>query len=204
DADPGKAVATVSFDLPAARTPAAPKEPALAVKPDEGHVGPLERPGYKALLYPRPKTSAGEDLVMPSALATDPRDGRLFFASMKFGDLFVLRDPHDNGKGARFESYARGLFQDVFGMLHDGKDLYVLHRRNLGRLRDPGGAGRSDRCERVAALPHAVGNAYDWAYGLVRDRDGSFLFTFAPHASRHVPGSGSLLRLPPHEGDTRL
>jgi hypothetical protein len=74
-------------------------------------------------------------------------------------------------------------------MLHDGEDLYVLHRRNLSRV-------RPDRCDRVAGLPHAVGNAYDWAYGLVRDRGGSFLFTFAPHANQHLAGSGSLLRLP--------
>ncbi len=184
-----KAAAVVSFDLPEPRSPDAEKDPALLVKPDDGHIGPLERPGYKAVLYPRPKTSSGEDLVMPSALAVHPRDGRLFVASMKLGDLFVLRD----GKEPRFERFARGLLQDVFGMHHDGEDLYVLHRRNLSRLRES--EGRVARVDRVAALPHAVGNAYDWAYGLVRDRDGSFLFTFAPHANQHLAGSGSLLRL---------
>jgi glucose/arabinose dehydrogenase/cbb3-type cytochrome oxidase cytochrome c subunit len=184
---------TISFDLPPAQSPAETKAPALAVKPDEGHIGPLERPGYRALVYPRPKTSTGEDLVMPSALAVHPRDGRVFVASMKQGDLFVLRDPGGDGKRARFESYAHGLFQDVFGMLHDSKDLYVLHRRNLSRV-------RSDRIDRVAALPHAVGNAYDWAYGLVRDRSGNFLYTFAPHASQQLPGSGSILRLSPKTG----
>jgi glucose/arabinose dehydrogenase len=194
----GTAAATLSFELPPAKVPAAEKAPALAVTPSAGDIGPLARPGYRALLFPRPKTSTGEDLVMPSALAVHPRDGRLFVASMKLGDLFVLRDPEDNGRGARFESYAHGLFQDVFGMLHDGKDLYVLHRRNLSRLRESD--GRADRCDRVAALEHAVGNAYDWAYGLTRDRAGRFLFTFAPHASHHLRGAGSLLRLPAKEG----
>jgi hypothetical protein len=183
----------LAFDLPPARAPAQPKVAALSVKPDEGLIAPLERPGYRALLYPRPKTSSGEDRVMPSALAVHPRDGTLFVASMKLGDLFVLRDPHDNGKEAHFESYARGLFQDVFGMLHDGKDLYVLHRRNLSRL-------RPDRCDRVAALGHSTGNAYDWAYGLTRDTAGNFLFTFAPHAGHQQQGAGSLLRLSPREG----
>jgi hypothetical protein len=175
--------------------------PALAVKPDEGQIGPLERPGYRALLYPRPRTSTGEDLVMPSALAVNPRTGKVFIASMKLGDLFVLNDPHDNGKGARFDSYANGLFQDVFGMLHDGKDLYVLHRRNLSRLGSVGRDGRADRCDRVAALNHSIGNSYDWAYGLTRDRAGRFLCTFAPHANRELTGAGSLLRLPQKEGD---
>jgi glucose/arabinose dehydrogenase/mono/diheme cytochrome c family protein len=190
----GTAGGTISFDLPPAQAPPRTAGPALAVKPGEGQIGPLQRPGYRALLYPRPKTSSGEDLVMPSALAVHPRTGQVFVASMKLGDLFVLRDPHDNGKGARFESYAHGLFQDVFGMLHDGKALYVLHRRNLSRLRD------ADHCDRVAALEHAVADSYDWAYGLTRDTSGRFLFTFAPHASQKLPGAGSLLRLPAKEG----
>jgi cbb3-type cytochrome oxidase cytochrome c subunit len=195
----GLAVGTISFDLPAEQKPDRPKGPALLVKPDDGHIGPLERPGYRAILYPRPKTASGEDLVMPSALATHPRDGRLFVASMKLGDLFVLRDPRGDGKAARFDSYARGLFQDVFGMVHDGADLYVLHRRNLSRLRDADSDGRAERVDRLTALPHAVGNAYDWGYGLVRDRAGNLLFTFAPHASHHLRGSGSLLRLSPRD-----
>src|SRR5262249_33153502 len=72
------------------------------------------------------------------------------------------------------------------------------HRRNLSRLREIHTKGTADRCDRVAAIPHSVGNAYDWAYGLVRDRDGAFLYTFAPHAGRQIPGSGSLVRLPPN------
>jgi hypothetical protein len=197
---PGTGVAdgTISFELPPPQAYATAKAPALAVNPGEGQIGPLQRPGYRALLYPRPKTTTGEDVVMPSALAVHPRDGRLFVASMKLGDLFVLRDPHDNGKGARFERHAGGLFQDVFGMLHDGTDLYVLHRRNLSRLRERD--GRADRCDRVLHLEHAVANSYDWAYGLTRDKAGNFLFTFAPHASPYQKGAGSLLRLPAKAG----
>jgi mono/diheme cytochrome c family protein/glucose/arabinose dehydrogenase len=209
DARSGAVAATISFDLPPPQAPPQTVRPALAVKPDEGLIGPLERPGYKALLYPRPKTTTGEDLVMPSALAVHPHDGRLFVASLKLGDLFVLRDPTGDGKSARFESYARGLFQDVFGMLHDGKDLYVLHRRNLSRLRESSSTQErakgaetltASSCDRVAALEHAVGNAYDWAYGLTRDRAGNFLFTLAPHANRSQPGAGALMRLPATPG----
>jgi glucose/arabinose dehydrogenase/mono/diheme cytochrome c family protein len=184
------------YALPPPKAPpksAAP--PAVRPPAEDGPIGPLQRPGYQALLYPRPKTAAGEDLVMPSALAADPRTGRLFVASLKQGDLFVLRDPQDNGQQARFESYARGLFQDVFGLAHDGQTLTVLHRRNLTRLGEHDGT--ADRADRVAALPHAVGDAYDWAYGLVRDRTGAFCFTFAPHANQSQRGAGSLLRLVP-------
>jgi mono/diheme cytochrome c family protein/glucose/arabinose dehydrogenase len=193
-----KPAAENRFPLPPPQVPPKLEEPSAArTKADDGPIGPLQRPGYRAILYPRPKTAAGEDLVMPSALAADPRTGQLFVASFKQGDLFVLRDPSDDGRAARFENYARGLFQDVFGLLHDGTSLYVLHRRNLTRLRHTDGDGFADRADRVAALPHAVGDAYDWAYGLLRERTGSFLCTFAPHANQHQMGAGSLLRLTP-------
>jgi hypothetical protein len=34
---------------------------------------------------------------MPGSIAAHPRDGRIFVGSMKLGELFVLRDPEDNG-----------------------------------------------------------------------------------------------------------
>jgi mono/diheme cytochrome c family protein len=193
----GPAGQTWTTTLPAERIPkAAGPRPVAAGKPDEGVIGPLVRPGYRAILYPRPKTASGEDRVMPSALAVDPRTGRVFVASLKLGELLALRDPHGDGRGARFDNFAHGLFQDVFGMQHDGDALHVLHRRNLTRVRN-GADGLADRFDRVAALPHAAGNAYDWAYGLVRDHKGRFLCTLAPHANPGQPGSGSLLRLTP-------
>src|SRR4029078_4689691 len=75
--------------------------------------GSLERPGYRAIAYPRPKTISGEDRIMPGALAVRPKDGQVFVASLKTGELFALRDPAGDGKGARFENYGHGLFQDA-------------------------------------------------------------------------------------------
>jgi mono/diheme cytochrome c family protein/glucose/arabinose dehydrogenase len=158
--------------------------------------GSLERPGYRALRYAMPKTSNGEDRIMPSALAVDPRSGRLFVASLKLGEIFALHDPKDDGVGAVFKDYAQGLFQDAYAMLHEGDALYALHRRNLTRITDEDHDGVADRFDRVAALPHALGNKYDWAYGLVRDQTGGFVLSFAPHADdRNLPGMGGVLRL---------
>jgi mono/diheme cytochrome c family protein/glucose/arabinose dehydrogenase len=195
----------IQYELPPAQTAAPPtlsvvQDLAAGSQPED--VLPLQqhRPGYVAITYPRPKTASGEDRIMPSALAVDPRNGRVFLASLKQAELLWVDDPQDDGESARYVDFAHGLFQDVFGMLHDGEALYVLHRRNLSALRDTDGDGRADRCDRLAALPHSIGNAYDWAYGLLRDAEGAFLFTFAPHASQHLPGSGSLLRLIPGVG----
>ncbi|MBX9581790.1 MAG: hypothetical protein K2X87_15915, partial [Gemmataceae bacterium] len=191
----GKAAATVRYPLPPAeRAPAWDGRPLSF--PDDAE-GSLERPGYRAVAYPRPKTASGEDRVMPGAIAVRPRDGRVFIASLKTGELFALRDPAGDGRRARFDDYSRGLFQDALSMVAEDDALYVLHRRNLTRVTDADGDGFADRFDRVAALPHGVADTYDMAYGLARDRLGRFVFGYAPYANATLPGSGGALRLQP-------
>jgi hypothetical protein len=157
--------------------------------------GALERPGYKAVMYPRLKTVSGEDRIMPGAVAVRPRDGKVFVASMKTGELFTLRDP-DDAKLARFELYGRGLYQDALSMLAEDDALYVLHRRNLTMIVERNGA--PDRFDRVFELPHNIADTYDMAYGLARGRDGAFVISYAPHAKNaDLPGAGGALRMRP-------
>jgi cytochrome c551/c552 len=189
------AAATIRYELPA---PASPPPVDKVIRTDTGKIdGVLERPGYRAIAYPRPKTPSGEDLVMPAAVAVHPKDGRVFVASMKMGEIFVLRDPTDDGRKARFDNYGRGLFHETLSMLAEHDGLYVLHRRNLTKIIESNGKGVADRFERVAALPHGVADTYDYGYGLVRDRSGGLVMTFAPYANRELPGSGSAIRLVP-------
>jgi mono/diheme cytochrome c family protein len=190
----------VTFDLP-------PAQPAVISKSvflgDPGQKeGSLERPGYRARAYPRPKTSSGEDLIMPGAVAVHPHDGRVFVASMKMGEIFVLRDPES--KNARFENYARGLFQEAYSLLAEDDALYVLHRRNLSRLSAHSISANVERCDRVAAVPHGVADTYDYGYGLVRDRSGAFVYGLAPYANRNLPGSGGALRQKPGQAQEEL
>jgi glucose/arabinose dehydrogenase len=188
------AAASIRFELRPAQSATITSWTAL---PDTATLeGSLERPGYRAIAYPRPKTAAGEDLIMPGAIAVHPRDGRVFVASMKMGEIFVLRDPA-GGKKARFENYARGLFQEAYSMLAEDDALYVLHRRNLTRVSETKHDGNADRFDRVAALPHGVADTYDYGYGLARDKSGAFIFTYAPYANTKLPGSGGALRLVP-------
>jgi cbb3-type cytochrome oxidase cytochrome c subunit len=191
----GDAAASIHYGLPAAKKP--PAVARLSVTDPGETGGSRERPGYRVLAYPRPKTTSGDDLIMPAALAVHPRDGRLFIASMKLGEIFVLRKPGADGDTARFENYAHGLFQEAFGMLAEEDGLYVLHRRNLTRIVESKHDGIADRFARVAALPHGIAETYDYGYGLVRDRTGAFVFSYAPYANRHLPGSGGAVRLAP-------
>lgn len=193
--DKGDAAARISYGLPPALVaPAVVRLPAI----ESGDIGgTLERPGYRAIAYPRAKTASGDDLIMPAALAVHPRDGRLFIASMKMGEIFVLREPSGEGQKARFDNYAHGLFQEAFGLLAEDDSLYVLHRRNLTRIVESKHDGIADRFDRVAVLPHGIADSYDYGYGLVRDHTGAFVFSYAPHANRHLPGSGGAVRLVP-------
>jgi glucose/arabinose dehydrogenase/cytochrome c551/c552 len=187
--------ATIRYELPPAKAPPIVERPAILADPGKVE-GSLERPGYRAIALPRPKTVAGDDLIMPGAVAVNPKDGRLFVASMKLGEIFVLNDPTGDGKSAHFDNYARGLFQEAYSMLAESDALYVLHRRNLTKITETKG-GIAERFERVAALPHGVGDTYDYGYGLARDPKGAFVFTYAPYANTTMPGSGNALRMRP-------
>jgi hypothetical protein len=46
-------------------------------------------------------------------------------------------------------------------------------------------------------LPHGIADDYDYAYGLVRDADGAFVFGYAPYAHRKLSGSGGAVRVRP-------
>jgi hypothetical protein len=181
-------------DLPAAKAP-----PARANQPlsfPDAVEGSLERPGYTAVVYPRPKTVSGEDRIVPGAVAVRPKDGQVFVASMKTGELFALRDSAD-AKSARFELYGRGLYQDALSMLAEDDGLYVLHRRNLTKIVERNGV--AERFDRVLALQHGIADTYDMAYGLVREKSGAFVLSYAPYANATLTGSGAAIRMKPSE-----
>lgn len=160
----------------------------------------LSRPGYRAVRYPLPELDSGENRVLPFALATDPKTGRVFVASGKLGEVFVLQNPAAPVNEARFKNFGGGLFQTVFGLRHDGESLLVAHRRNVTRLRDTDSDGVADHFEHVASLPQSTDpKAYDYAYGLVTDKSGRLVLSFAPHANKGIVGSGGAVRLVPRE-----
>jgi hypothetical protein len=144
----------------------------------------------------------GEDLLMPAAIAVNPRDGRVYVSSMKQGHLFRIDDPQDTVVDATFVDAGGGLFQDAYSMAHDGDALHLLHRRNLTKLADTDGDGAFDRFDREALLEQPVMNDRDNAYGLVREPSGSYVFTFTSQTKKRHPGYGGAVRLVPGEPGT--
>jgi len=90
------------------------------------------------------------------------------------------------------------VFQDCLAMLAEPEALYVMHRRNFTKIGDDDAQGRARKFERIAALPQGLTtDSYDYAYGLVRDRGGAFVYTYAPYADMKMSGAGGALRLNP-------
>jgi hypothetical protein len=187
----------INYELPAARKP--PKWDYTRSPVDEAREDvlfqPGFRPGYRAYDYPRPKTISGEDRIMPGAIAVRPKDGKVFVASMKTGELFTVQEPSTDGTPASFVNFGNGLYQDALSMLADDDALFVLHRRNLTKITEE--KSGSMNIDRVAFLPQGIADAYDMGYGLVRDKLGRFVFGHAAYGDPKMFGGGSVVRLTP-------
>ena len=175
-----------------------PKPPAITW--DDWFPGASERPGYRAVQHPLPLLPSGEHRVLPFALATDPATGTVYVASGKLGEIFKVQVDPKLGSLATLTDFTGTHFQDILAMTHDGSSLLVQHRRNLTRVQDSDRDGVADRFEHVLSFPQLLDpKSYDWGYGMVRDKTGGYILSFAVHAvgSQEMIGAGSAIRLNP-------
>jgi len=166
---------------------------------DEYVPGSTKRPGYRAVRHPLPKLPSGEDRVLPFAMATDAVTGTIYVASGKLGEIFQVHVDSKPGSLATLTDFTGTHFQDVLAMVHDGSSLLVQHRRNLTRVLDIDRDGVAEHFEHVLSFPQLLEPKYDWGYGLVPDKTGGYILSFAAHAvgSQEIKGSGSAIRLKP-------
>lgn len=167
---------------------------------DDAFPGPLTRPGYRAVQHPLPRLPSGEHRVLPFAMATDPVTGTVYVASGKLGEIFKVQVDSKLGSLATLTDFTGSYFQDVLAMAHDGRSLLVQHRRNLTRVLDSDGDGVAERLEHVLSFPQLLDpKSYDWGYGMVPDKNGGYIVSFAVHAvgSQEMKGAGSAIRLNP-------
>lgn len=162
--------------------------------------GPLTRPGYRAVSHALPRLPSGEHRVLPFALATDPATGTVYLASGKLGEIFKVQVEPKLGSPATLTEFTGAYFQDVLAMSHDGRSLWVQNRRNLTRIVDGAPDGVGPRLEHVMSFPQLLEpKSYDWGYGLVPDKNGGYIVSFATHAvdSQTMKGAGSAIRVSP-------
>lgn len=183
-----------------AEVPAAAKTKTASFEWDAGPPGPLTRPGFRAVQHPLPRLPSGEHRVLPFAMTTDPVTGTVYVSSGKLGEIFQVQAGPQLGSVAKVTEFTGAYLQDVLAMHHDGRSLLVQNRRHLTRVVTEGGQGVGPRLEHVMSFPQLIEpKSYDWGYGLVPDKNGGYIVSFAGHAvdSQAIKGSGSALRITP-------
>lgn len=183
------------------QSPAEPGVKPAAFTWDAWVPGSAQRPGYRAVQHPLPRLPSGEDRVLPFAMATDAVTGTVYVASGKLGEIFRVKVDAKPGSLATLIDFTGTHFQDILAMAHDGSSLLVQHRRNLTRVLDSDRDGVAERLEHLMSFPQLLDpRSYDWGYGLVPDKNGGYIVSFAPHAvgSQEMKGAGSAIRIHPH------
>ena len=160
--------------------------------------GSLERPGYKADRVPAAEDRLRRGPRHAGGGRRRPKDGRVFVASMKTGELFVLRDPTGDGKNGPVRELrpraVPGRLLDAGGGRRpvrpappqpdaDRRDARRRRRRPLRPRRRP-----AARRRRHLRLRPTAWSATSTA---------RFVFSYAPYANATMPGSGGALRLTP-------
>jgi mono/diheme cytochrome c family protein len=133
-----------------------------------------------------------DDGPMPTALAW--HEGKLFIASLK-GGIYIAEDSDGDGLPDRYRLFSDYL-SAPFGLLSDGKDLFVSHRHELLRLKNDG------RHSEVIATGWGVSADYhDWAVGPVRDAAGCYYLSLScqedARPSAAGLGRGKILQIDP-------
>jgi len=103
-------------------------------------------------------------------------DGTLV-ACTRRGEIWLISNP-DSADPARlhFRKFASGLHEPL-GLLVDGKDVFVVQRPELTRIRDTDDDGTADEFLTVCDKWGVSGDYHEFAFGPVRDKEGNFYAT---------------------------
>ncbi len=126
---------------------------------------------YRIVTLPIP-----EPIVLEvGGLAFRP-DGKLL-ACTRRGDIYLIAN-HDSDDLSKvsYKSFATGLHEPL-GMIVDGKDVFVVQRPELTRLRDSDGDDVADEFTAVCDKWGVSGDYHEFAFGPARDKDGNFFVT---------------------------
>ncbi len=140
-------------------------------KPAAGAQASAEADYYRIVTLPVP-----DDMVLEvGGLAFRP-DGKLL-ACTRRGEIWLIENADsDDPSKVRFKLWADGL-HEALGLLVDGKDVFVVQRPELTRLRDTNGDDVADEFVTVCDKWGVSGDYHEFAFGPARDRHGNFFVT---------------------------
>lgn len=103
-------------------------------------------------------------------------DGKLL-ACTRRGEIWLIENPiAEDLSQVRFKLFAGGL-HEALGMHLDGKDLYVVQRPELTRIRDTNGDDVADEFITISDKWGISGDYHEFAFGPARDKQGNFYVT---------------------------
>jgi glucose/arabinose dehydrogenase len=172
---------------------------ALACAGLQGDVIPSEA-DYYTLDYLVPPEGArlevgGMDFLPDGSLAVSTRRGQ----------VWIVEDPlAADPRAARFRLFAEGL-QEGLGLAVVDGEIVVLQRGELSRLLDTDGDGACDTVDTLANDWGNSGHYHEFAFGLPRDREGSFYIALNVsfgdphwwHGRSTAPYRGWVMRIAP-------
>ncbi|MGD9723202.1 MAG: c-type cytochrome [Pirellulales bacterium] len=163
------------------------------VKPAELHVVP----GFAAVRLPV------TDQCMPTELAWRP-DGTLVVASLE-GRVWLGRDTDGDTLEDALEPFSDDLAAP-YGVAAAGDAIDVINKYALLRLFDDDGDRRADRMQTVASGWGHTRDYHDWAVGLPREPDGSYIVSLPSQRDNRSEAAallrGKLVRLVPRAATT--
>jgi hypothetical protein len=126
---------------------------------------------YRIVTLPIPK----EIVLEVGGLAFRP-DGKLL-ACTRRGEVWLIEHPDaDDPAQVRYKLFATGL-HEALGLQVEGKDVYVVQRPELTRLRDNDGDDVVDDYVTVCDKWGVSGDYHEFAFGPARDKQGNFFVT---------------------------
>ncbi len=102
-------------------------------------------------------------------------DGNLLVCTRR-GEIWLVKNPADDPDRVEFKLWASGL-HEALGLLVDGKDVFVVQRPELTRLRDTDGDDVADEFVTICDRWGVSGDYHEFAFGPARDREGNFYLT---------------------------
>lgn len=114
-------------------------------------------------------------LLEVGGLAFRP-DGKLL-ACTRRGEVWLLSNVNsEDPEKVQYKLFASGL-HEALGLHVEGKDVFVVQRPELTRIRDRDGDDTADEYTTLCDQWGVSGDYHEYAFGPARDRDGNFYVT---------------------------
>lgn len=153
-----------------------------------------------------------------SSKAEGPVPGGTLLVATRRGDVWTVRKPEPASSrsspaphegvgpppltagGFQWRLFASGLHEPLGVWPGKVGEIFVVQRPELTRIRDTDGDGRADSFEAICAAWGISGNYHEFAFGPVRDAEGSFWGTL--NLAHHEAEFGEMDSIAPFRGWT--